>query len=72
MFKMATTACLKCGRALFRLTTPITTDWAHRDGDGWPRVGCRAATWSEKTGWDDSVPRSWSATPDPTKIEVEE
>ena len=66
--RLEQTVCLKCGKQLTRVTTPITTDWTHRDGEGTPRVGCRAATYSNKNGWDDSVPKGWSAEPDPARI----
>lgn len=74
-FPMERTVCLKCGKPVWRVVGPITTDWTHRDATGWPRVGCRAATYNPEAKdhayWDDAIPRSWSVTPDPTKIEEE-
>ena len=54
--------CRNCGK-------PITEDgprgtWVHGDGSR----GCRAASFNpdaleEEPAWDDSIPRSWNATP---------
>lgn len=69
-FTVEKTVCLKCGKPLERLIGHYSTDWAHRMSDGWPRVGCRAATYTQAHGWDDTVPVNWRATPDVSKIET--
>ncbi|MFE2867250.1 hypothetical protein [Embleya sp. NPDC059259] len=51
--------CTKCQQ-------PIETD--SRDRERWVHSsdrsrGCRAATFTVESGWDDEIPRSWAATP---------
>ena len=73
-FTISRTVCLKCGKPLERLTGLYETDWTHRTAQGWPRVGCRAASYNHYAEnhayWDDNIPRAWNATPDTTKIET--
>lgn len=52
-----------CGADIFRLTTmpdgrPV---WRHNDPDS--MAGCRAASYWEGRGWDEGIPRSWTARP---------
>lgn len=56
--------CVKCGQ-------PIQTDF--RDRERWVHTsdgsrGCRAATFNDEDGWNDDIPRSWTATPRKQRI----
>lgn len=54
----ARTQCTKCNQPIEKST--ITGDqWVH-SSDG--SRGCRAATYVEGQGWDNDIPRTWTAT----------
>jgi hypothetical protein len=52
--------CRRCGR---QIIAESGRWWFHIGADGFPRRGCRAATFTVADGWDDTIPRSWSAKP---------
>jgi hypothetical protein len=51
--------CRRCGRPIVNQSGR----WTHRGPDGRKWRGCRAASWTEADGWDDDLPRSWTAAP---------
>jgi hypothetical protein len=55
-----TVMCRRCGREII----PHGRDsWTHLGADGGLSVGCRAASFNPGSGWNDSLSRSWKATP---------
>ena len=55
-------ACRRCGRAI---VNPSGSRWTHLSSDGGLNVGCRAASFTSDEGWDDTLARSWRASPRP-------
>jgi ABC-type thiamine transport system ATPase subunit len=53
------TTCAKCGQPI-ETSKASGNQWIH-SSDG--SRGCRAATFTADQGWDDSIPRNWTATP---------
>lgn len=51
--------CARCGRELVVSETGFVT---HLAEDGGLNRGCRAASFDNETGWDDSLNKSWKAT----------
>jgi hypothetical protein len=51
--------CGLCGRPLVQT---FSGKWTHQSADGGTNVGCRAASYTQETGWND-LPRHWRATP---------
>ena len=54
-----TATCRRCGKPITRIGEEAP--WRHTDQDR--SRGCRAATFDEGSGWDDSIPRTWTASP---------
>lgn len=52
--------CRRCGRAI---VNPTGSTWTHLAADGALVVGCRAASFVDDEGWDDSLDRRWKARP---------
>lgn len=52
--------CRRCGKRVVRVDHDFVTHVAE-DGSVTNR-GCRAATFNVDTGWDESLPRGWTAT----------
>ena len=51
--------CRHCARPVFQ----IGERWFHRDAEGGRFRGCRAASFVDDRGWDDSLDRRWTAAP---------
>lgn len=56
--------CRRCGRIVVATASAHGAQWIHLSADGGCNVGCRAASFAPGAGWDDSLDRSWKATPD--------
>jgi hypothetical protein len=50
--------CSRCGRQIIVSSSGFVT---HVSADGGLNRGCRAASFHPDHGWDDNIPRSWSA-----------
>lgn len=60
--------CGRCSRTVVRqhswpAPTTRAEGWYHVGADGYFWRGCRAASFSKEDGWDDSIPRAWTAKP---------
>jgi hypothetical protein len=55
--------CRRCGRRIVNIGTDDRHRWTHVAASGGLNVGCRAATFTTEDGWDDDLPRSWTAAP---------
>jgi hypothetical protein len=51
--------CRRCGRRI----VAAGSGWRHFGANGGLFAGCRAASFTEDKGWDDTLPRSWKAAP---------
>lgn len=54
--------CRRCGRAV----VDLGDKWTHINAEGGLNVGCRAASFTFDAGWDDDLPRRWTAAPNKT------
>lgn len=54
--------CRRCGRAV----VDLGGKWTHINAAGGLNVGCRAASFTAGAGWDDNIPRTWTAAPKTT------
>lgn len=52
--------CRRCHKSIHLVVGLRSEFWVH-DSDG--SRGCRAATFTKDTGWDDTIPRRWTAAP---------
>jgi hypothetical protein len=52
-------SCRHCARRIFE----IGDRWFHRSDDGGRFRGCRAASFDDDSGWDDTLDRRWMAAP---------
>ncbi len=53
-------ACIRCGR---EIVCRLDGTWTHRSADGGQNTGCRAASFTSESLWDDAIPHTWYVKP---------
>lgn len=63
MLRRERAECRNCGQKISRPVGGDVDMWRHEDADR--SRSCRAASFDDETGWDDSLKRTWMARPRP-------